>query len=126
MDSGAFLDVIPLILKHLDLYSLIQLSSTCHFWRDRIYYDSKLWSNYTIELPYIGDREGEFFTHFTLEHVLKAKVWSMIKPPEDPKALEKILEKIASSEESIQRFQLVEQVFRLFLNRSPKQTFDFL
>ena len=111
MDSGAFLDVIPVILKYLDLKSLIQLSSICRFWRDRIYYDVKLWSNYIIELPYIGQMEGGFYRHNSRESVLEAKVWSMIMPPEDPKALEKVLEKISSSEESIQRFQFVENVY---------------
>lgn len=114
MDSGAFLDVIHIILKYLDLKSIIQLSSTCHFWRERIYNDFKLWSNNIIELPYIGQMEDGNYRRNTLEDVIKAKLWSMVMPPEDPKALENILEKMSSSEESIQRFKLVEKVFILY------------
>jgi hypothetical protein len=110
MDSGAFLDVIPIILSYLDLKSLVQLSKTCHFWRQRIYNDVKLWSKNIIELPYIGHMECGYDTRNTPESVIQAKLWSMILPPEDPKALEKVLEKMASSQESIQRFQLVEKV----------------
>jgi len=113
MDSGAFLDVIPIILRYLDLKSLIQLSKTCHFWRQRIYTDLKLWPN-SIELPYIGQMGGDKYEYgrgrYTLESVIEAKLWSMILPPEDPTALEKVLDKMASSEESIQRFQLIEKV----------------
>jgi hypothetical protein len=110
MDSGAFLDVIPIVLGYLDLKSLIELSKTCHFWRQRIYTDVKLWSNSIIELPYIGRMEGGDDGRNDPESVIKAKLWSMIFPPEDPKALENVLEKMASSEESLQRFQLVEKV----------------
>jgi len=109
MDSGPFLDIIPNVLKYLDMKSLVYLAQTCHFWKNRIYTDVKLWPK-TIELPYIdcinnyigGGQEN------TLERVLEAKLWSAILPPKDPKALEKVLEKIASSEESIQRFAWVE------------------
>jgi hypothetical protein len=109
MDSGAFLDVIPIILRYLDLKSLIQLSKTCHFWRQRIYTDLKLW-RHIIELPYIGQTGGDTYGRYSLESIIEAKLWSMILPPEDPKALEKVLDKMASSQESIQRFQLVEKV----------------
>jgi hypothetical protein len=111
MDSGAFLDVIPIILSYLDLKSLIQLSKTCHFWRERIYNDLKLWSNNIIELPYIGHMEGGNDGRNDPQSIIEVKLWSMILPPEDPKALEKVLEKMSSSQESIQRFQLVEKVF---------------
>lgn len=109
MDSGAFLDVIPIILGYLDLKSLVQLSKTCHFWRQRIYNDVKLWPN-MIELPYIGYMKGGDYGRNDPESIIETKLWSMILPPEDPKALEKVLEKMASSQESIQRFQLVEKV----------------
>jgi hypothetical protein len=42
--------------------------------------------------------------------LIEIKLWSAVLPPEDPNALEKVLAKIASSQESIQRFQLVEKV----------------
>lgn len=110
MDSGPFLDVIPLVLKYLDFESLIQLSQTCHFWRNRIYLDLKLWPK-TIALPYsdtIGyhpnSKEG-------LDCILEAKLWSAIFPPKDPEALEHVLHSMARSEESIGRFRLVTKVW---------------
>ena len=111
MDSGAFLDVIPIILNYLDLKSLIQLSKTCRFWKQRIYTDLKLWKN-LIELPFIGHMHmaDGYYRRDQPESIIQAKLWSMLLPPEDPNALEKVLEKLASSEESIQRFQLVEKV----------------
>ncbi|CAF3816095.1 unnamed protein product [Rotaria sp. Silwood1] len=118
MDSGPFLDIIPNVLKYLDIKSLLYLAQTCHFWKNRIYNDLKLWPK-TIELPYIGcisnyiggEREN------TLELAIEAKLWSAILPPEDPKALEKVLERMASSEESIKRFVLVEKVnFKNFIH----------
>ncbi|CAM4966112.1 unnamed protein product [Rotaria socialis] len=52
MDSGPFLDIIPILLGHLDLLSLIRLAQACRFWKRRIYGDLKLWPN-VIELPFI-------------------------------------------------------------------------
>jgi ABC-type phosphate/phosphonate transport system substrate-binding protein len=48
--------------------------------------------------------------HHDPETIVKAQVWSMVLPPDDRHALEKVLSKMASSEESIQRFQSVEKV----------------
>jgi hypothetical protein len=110
MDSGAFLDVIPIILNYLDLQSVIQLSKTCHFWRQRIYTDAKLWSKRIVELPYIGHMGSDEVGCTDCKTLIEIKLWSAVLPPEDPNALEKVLAKIASSQESIQRFQLVEKV----------------
>ncbi|UJR24704.1 hypothetical protein I4U23_006078 [Adineta vaga] len=116
MDTGPFLDVIPFILNYLDLKSLIQLSRTCHFWRERIYNDKKRWSK-TIELPFIGAMESGNSKHSDLESAIKVKLWLMILPPEDPKALESILNNITSSKESIQRFAFVTKVdFKNYLH----------
>ncbi|CAF2755172.1 unnamed protein product [Rotaria sp. Silwood2] len=108
MDSGPFLDIIPILLSYLDLRSLVHLAQTCHFWKERIYYDLKLWPN-VIELPYIGRMRDYGSKRHNPEKIIKMKVWSMILPPENPKALEHVLEKMASSDESIRRFQLVEK-----------------
>jgi hypothetical protein len=140
MDSGAFIDIIPIILNYLDLKSLIQLSKTCHFWRQQIYPNAKLWSKEIIELPYVGHMgcdnsestdckcfmqvdnhfnpachrqnaiQNAKETHIKEIKIERVKLWSTILPPVDPNALEKVLAKIASSEESIQRFKLVEKV----------------
>ncbi|CAF3656155.1 unnamed protein product [Rotaria sp. Silwood1] len=116
MDSGPFIDIIPTILKYLDLKSLIHLAKTCYFWKERIYTDVKLWPK-VIELPYIGCMNNYVGVHNILEHVIEAKLWSMIRPPDDPKALEKVLEKMASSEQSIQRFKLAKKVlFKNFIH----------
>jgi hypothetical protein len=109
MDSGPFLDIIPTLLSYLDLKSLVHLAQTCHFWKERIYTDLKLWPN-VIELPYIGRMDGNCDDRHDPETVVKAKLWSMVLPPEDPKALEKVLDKMASSEESVRRFELAEKV----------------
>ena len=109
MDSGPFLDVIPTVLQYLDLKSLVNLAQTCHFWKTRIYTDLKLWPK-VIELPYIGHMETHLCGRTTLEEVINAKLWSALLPPEDSKALEKFLDKMASSDESKQRFALVEKV----------------
>jgi hypothetical protein len=109
MDSGPFIDVIPTLLNYLDLKSLVQLAQTSYFWKNRIYTDLKLWPK-TIELPYIGCMDNYVGVHNTLESVIDAKLWSMIRPPEDLNALEKVLERMASSEDSIKRFALVEKV----------------
>jgi len=114
MDSGAFLDIIPILLQYLDLKSLVNLAQTCHFWRTRIYTDLKLWPK-LIELPYIGHMETHFRGRNTPEEAINAKLWSALLPPEDPKALEKIFGKMASSNESIQRFASVEKVCHSFL-----------
>ncbi|CAF1189478.1 unnamed protein product [Rotaria magnacalcarata] len=116
MDSGPFLDVISTLLSYLDLKSLIRLAQTCCFWKDRIYNDLKLWPK-VIELPFIGQMEDGFYGRYEPETVVKAKLWSMILPPNDPKALEKVLGKMASSNESVQRFLLVEKVlFKNFIH----------
>ncbi|CAF3572910.1 unnamed protein product [Rotaria sp. Silwood1] len=109
MDSGPFLDIIPILLSYLDLRSLVHLAQTCRFWRERIYNDLKLWPN-MIELPYIGHMRDYSSRRHDPENVIKVKLWSMILPPDDLKALENVLEKMASSDESVQRFQLVEKV----------------
>jgi hypothetical protein len=109
MDSGLFLDVIPTLLSYLDLKSLVHLAQTCRFWKNRIYTDLKLWPN-VIELPYIGRMDGIRVGRDDPETVVKVKLWSMVLPPDDPKALEKVLGKMASSEESVRRFQLAEKV----------------
>ncbi|CAF3834689.1 unnamed protein product [Adineta steineri] len=113
MDSGAFLDVIPIILNHLDLKSIVNLAQTSHFWQNQIYNNLKLWPK-TIELPYIGCMDNYVGVHNTLETVIDIKLWSMIRPPDDPKALEKILTKMASSTASIRRFALVD--FKNFIH----------
>ncbi|CAF3359945.1 unnamed protein product [Rotaria sp. Silwood2] len=110
MDSGPFVDVIPILLSYLDFKSLVRLAQTCCFWKDRIYNDLKLWPN-MIELPYIGRMDDDGFQRYDPETVVKEKLWSMVLPPDDPKALEKVLEKMASSEESVQRFQFVEKTY---------------
>ncbi|CAF3449078.1 unnamed protein product [Rotaria socialis] len=108
MDSGPFLDIIPILLGHLDLLSLIRLAQACRFWKRRIYGDLKLWPN-VIELPFICQmRVYDCKCHDT-EKTIQVKLWSMVLPPEDPKALETILEKMTSSEESIRRFRHVEK-----------------
>jgi hypothetical protein len=109
MDSGAFLDVIPTLLNYLDWKSLVNLAQTCRFWKQRIYTDLKRWPK-LIELPYIGHMDGCLSGRHSDDDVINAKVWSMLPPPEDPKALEKVLTKMALSEESIQRFALVKKV----------------
>jgi hypothetical protein len=124
MDSGAFLDVIPIILNYLDLKSLIQLSKTCHFWRQRIYTDVKLWSkDRIIALPFIGDMGGDNYRDTDCETLIQIELWSMILPPADPNALEKVLSKMASSQESIQRFQLVEKVSKNKTNHEYSNLF---
>jgi hypothetical protein len=124
MDSGAFLDVIPIILNYLDLKSLIQLSKTCHFWRQRIYSDVKLWSkDRIIALPFIGDMGGDNYRDTVCETLIQIELWSMILPPSDPNALEKVLSKMASSQESIQRFQLVEKVSKNKTNHEYSNLF---
>ena len=110
MDSGPFLDVISTIVSYLDLKSLIHLAQTCCFWKKRIYNDLKLWPK-VIELPYIGQMEGGFYGCYKPETIVKAKLWSMLLPPDDPNALENVLGKMASSNESMQRFLLVEKVY---------------
>lgn len=74
----------------------------------RIYSDLKLWLK-AIELPYVGHTSGLYY-RITSKEIVHPKVWSMLLPPENSKALENVLEKMALSEESIQRFQLVEKV----------------
>lgn len=108
MDSGAFLDVIPIILSYLDVKSLINLAKTCRFWKSRIYNDVYIWPK-VIELPYIGHIHSHYYRHST-DDIIKAKLWSMLLPPENPKALEQILQNMALSDESIYRFALVEKV----------------
>ncbi|UJR11240.1 hypothetical protein I4U23_015422 [Adineta vaga] len=116
MDSGPFLDIIPTLLDFLDLKSRIQLARTCRFWKYRIYTDLKRWPK-TIQLPYLGCMDTYVGVHNTLENVIDAKLWSMIRPPEDPKALEQVLQKMASSENSIRRFALTTNVdFKNFLH----------
>ncbi|CAF1093021.1 unnamed protein product [Rotaria sp. Silwood1] len=109
MDSGPFIDIIPIILNYLDLKSLVHLAKTCYFWKERIYTDVKLWPK-VIELPYIGCMNNDVGIHNVLEDVIEAKLWSMVQPPKDSKALEKVLEKMASSEQSIQRFKLTKKL----------------
>ncbi|CAF3973239.1 unnamed protein product [Rotaria sordida] len=116
MDSGPFIDVIPIILNYLDLKSLVHLAETCRFWTERIYTDVKLWPK-VIELPYVGCMDNYVGAHNVLEDVIEAKLWSMVRPPDDPQALEKVLEKMASSEQSIKRFALVKKVlFKNFIH----------
>ncbi|CAF3717573.1 unnamed protein product [Rotaria sp. Silwood1] len=116
MDSGPFIDIIPIILNYLDLKSLVHLAKTCYFWKERIYTDVKLWPK-VIELPYIGCMNNDVGIHNVLEDVIEAKLWSMVQPPKDSKALEKVLEKMASSEQSIQRFKLTKKVlFKNFIH----------
>jgi hypothetical protein len=140
MDSGAFIDIIPIILNYLDLKNLIQLSKTCYFWRQQIYTNAKLWSKEIIELPYVGHigcensestdckcfmQVNKSFnptcylrdaiqnakeTHIKDVKIERVKLWSTILSSVDPNALENVLAKIASSEKSIQRFKLVEKV----------------
>jgi len=109
MDSGPFLDIIPTILQYLDLKSLVNLSRTCQFWKRRIYSDLKLWPK-VIELPYIGHMDTDFPRGYKADDIINANIWSVLLPPEDPKALEKLLKKMALSIESIQRFKIVEKV----------------
>lgn len=111
MDSGAFIDIVPVILNHLDLKSRIQLSMTCHFWRKQIYItNARLWSKEMIELPYVGSTGCNHRDIFQCTCSTENKLWSTISPPSDPNALEKVLTKMASSEESIARFEFVEKV----------------
>ncbi|CAF3317368.1 unnamed protein product [Rotaria socialis] len=116
MDSGPFLDIIPILLGHFDLLSLIRLAQACRFWKRRLYGDLKLWPN-VIELPFICHmRVYDCKCHDT-EKTIQVKLWSTVLPPEDPKALETILEKMTSSEESIRRFRHVEKVlFKNFIH----------
>ncbi|CAF1312658.1 unnamed protein product [Adineta steineri] len=109
MNCGAFIDVIPFILNNLDLKSIVQLSQTCHFWRQIIYKNIRLWPK-CLKLPYIGSMGREYSRRHDLQSIINAKLWSMILPPEDPKALENLLSKMALSQESIERFRLVEKV----------------
>ncbi|CAM2707915.1 unnamed protein product [Rotaria socialis] len=126
MDSGPFLDIIPILLGHLDLLSLIRLAQACRFWKRRIYGDLKLWPN-VIELPFICQmRVYDCKCHDT-EKTIQVKLWSMVLPPEDPKALETILEKMTSSEESIRRFRHVEKVlFKNFIHTDVSLRFTSL
>ena len=111
MNSGAFIDIVPIILKYLDLRSLIQLSKTCQFWRKQIYItNAKLWAKGMIELPYVGSTGCDHPKVFHCSCLTENKLWSTISSPPDPNALEKVLSQMASSEESIQRFQFVEKV----------------
>lgn len=112
MESGPFLDVIPILLSYLDLKSLVCLSQTSRFWRQRIYNDSKV-SPKSIELPYVGrtDDDGGYYRH-DAETAIKAKLWSMVLPPDNRNALEVVLSQMASSVESIGRFRFVEKVGR--------------
>ncbi|CAF4726633.1 unnamed protein product, partial [Rotaria socialis] len=83
MDSGPFLDIIPILLGHLDLLSLIRLAQACRFWKRRIYGDLKLWPN-VIELPFICQmRVYDCKCHDT-EKTIQVKLWSTVLPPEDP------------------------------------------
>ncbi|CAF1581899.1 unnamed protein product [Rotaria magnacalcarata] len=126
MDSGPFLDIIPILLSHLDLLSLVRLAQTCRFWKQRIYDDLKLWSN-IIELPFMGHMRVYACKRHDIEKIIQVKLWSMILPPEDPKALETILEKMASSKESIRRFQHVEKVlFKNFIHTDESLRFTSL
>ena len=109
MEHGPFLDVLPVLLGYLDLKSLVYLSQTSRFWRKRIYNDSKLWPK-SIELPSIGHMDDEGYQRHDAETAIQAKLWSMVLPPEDRHALEAMLNKMASSEESVRRFQFVEKV----------------
>ncbi len=111
MDCGAFIDIVPIILSYLDLKSRIQLSKTCRFWRKQIYItNAKLWSKEMIELPYVGSTGCNHPKIFHCTCLMENKLWSTISAPPDPNALEKVLSQMALSEESIQRFHLVEKV----------------
>ena len=109
MESGPFLDVIPILLRYLDLKSLVYLSQTSRFWRQRIYNDSKA-SPKSIELPYVGHTDDGGYSRHDAETAIKAKAWSMVLPPENRNALEVVLSQMASSTESIGRFRFVEKV----------------
>ncbi|CAF1375928.1 unnamed protein product [Adineta ricciae] len=116
MDSGPFRDVIPILLDYLDLKSRVQLAQTCRFWKYRIYIDLKRWPT-TLELPYLGSMDNYVGIHHSLEEVVHAKLWSMVRPPEDPRALENVLKQIASSDDSAQRFSLVTKInFKNFIH----------
>jgi hypothetical protein len=54
-------------------------------------------------------KDSDYHRH-DAETVVRAKLWSTVLPPEDRNALEVVLNKMASSEESVGRFQFVEKV----------------
>ncbi|CAF1447080.1 unnamed protein product [Rotaria sordida] len=63
-----------------------------------------------VELPYIGTMEDDISEGSNADIAIKAKLWLKILPPEDPNALEKVLEKMVSSKENIEKLKLLEKV----------------
>jgi hypothetical protein len=75
MNSGAFRDGIPIVLSYLDLKSLIELSKTCHFWRQRIYSDVKLWSkDKIVGLPYISNMGCDNYRFTDCQSLIESKL----------------------------------------------------